>query len=107
MKQKSDKSTMTVGEAGRLGGEKVSKKYGHEFYVAIGKKGGDATKASVAPDHYQKIGSMGGKKGGDATKAKHGQGFYERIGSQGGQKVKALIEAGKKARDATTSTNPA
>lgn len=31
---------MTVREAGRLGGEAVSKKYGHEHFEEIGRKGG-------------------------------------------------------------------
>lgn len=32
---------MTVEEAGRKGGQAVKKKYGHEFYEEIGRKGGE------------------------------------------------------------------
>lgn len=35
-----DKKEMTVSEAGRKGGETVAKKYGHEHFEEIGKKGG-------------------------------------------------------------------
>ncbi len=75
------KGKMTVGEAGRKGGRATAKKYGHEFYEEIGKKGG----------------RIGGPKGGAATKAKYGQEFYERIGHKGGQKVRRLINEAKKA----------
>lgn len=35
------KGGMTVAEAGRKGGNTVKRKYGHEFYEAIGRKGGE------------------------------------------------------------------
>lgn len=35
------KGKMTVAEAGRKGGNTVKKKYGHEFYEEIGRKGGE------------------------------------------------------------------
>lgn len=42
------KGKMSVQEAGRKGGEKggeiTAKKYGHEFYEEIGKKGGQKVK---------------------------------------------------------------
>jgi uncharacterized protein len=38
--EKDKKGSMTVEEAGRLGGEKVASERGHEFYEEIGKKGG-------------------------------------------------------------------
>jgi general stress protein YciG len=88
---------ITAAEAGKLGGAKVSKLYGHEFFVAIGKKGGEATKATYGREFYEAIGNKGGKKGGDATRDKYGPTFYEAIGSKGGAKVKAMMEAGKKA----------
>ncbi|MDP1808949.1 MAG: hypothetical protein Q8L35_05365 [Actinomycetota bacterium] len=72
---------MTVGDAGRKGGQATAKKYGPEFYEEIGKKGG----------------RIGGPKGGLATKEKYGHEFYEEIGHKGGQKVKRLIEQGKRA----------
>jgi len=67
-----EKGKMTVGEAGRKGGETTAKKYGSEFYEAIGKKGGET------------------------TSKKYGTEFYEEIGHKGGQKVKRLIEEGKR-----------
>ncbi len=66
------KGKMTVGEAGRKGGQTTSKKYGPQFYESIGKKGGDTTSKKYGPE------------------------FYEEIGHKGGQKVKRLIEQGKK-----------
>jgi general stress protein YciG len=38
---------MTVEEAGRKGGEKVSRKYGPEFYSEIGHKGGQRVKKLI------------------------------------------------------------
>lgn len=70
-----EKGKMSVGEAGRKGGETTSDKYGHEFYQEIGKKGG--------------------KIGGEAVKQKYGHDFYEEIGHKGGQKVRDLINKGK------------
>ena len=41
------KGKMTVGEAGRKGGETTSKKYGPEFYEEIGHKGGQKVKRLI------------------------------------------------------------
>lgn len=68
-----EKGKMSVGEAGRKGGETTAKKYGPEFYEEIGRKGGEATSQKYGPE------------------------FYEEIGHKGGQKVKDLIERGKRA----------
>ena len=86
---------MSVREAGQKGGETVKKKYGPEFYEAIGR--GQATKAAHGHAFYEQIGKKGGKKGGEATRDRYGPEFYEQIGQKGGQKVKALIEQGKRA----------
>lgn len=40
MPERKKKGKMTVREAGSKGGKSTSKKYGHDFYVKIGKKGG-------------------------------------------------------------------
>ena len=40
---------MSVREAGQKGGETVKQKYGPEFYEAIGRKGGLATKLAARP----------------------------------------------------------
>lgn len=66
-----DKKGMTVSEAGRLGGEKVARERGHDFYEEIGRKGGE----KVARER--------------------GHEFYEDIGHKGGQRVRELIEEGK------------
>jgi hypothetical protein len=41
------KGKMTVAEAGRKGGNTVKKKYGHEFYEEIGRKGGEKVAALI------------------------------------------------------------
>jgi len=41
MPDKEKKGSMTVEEAGRMGGEKVASERGHEFYEEIGRKGGE------------------------------------------------------------------
>ena len=41
------KGEMTVGEAGRKGGEKTAKTHGHEFYEEIGHKGGQKVKELI------------------------------------------------------------
>jgi general stress protein YciG len=55
---------MDTKEAGRLGGTKVYKTYGSEFYAAIGRKGGEATKARAAldPEYFHRIGKLSGEK---------------------------------------------
>ncbi|WP_432706503.1 KGG domain-containing protein [Azotobacter salinestris] len=49
---KTEKGKMSVGEAGKKGGEATSATHGHEFYEEIGHKGGEA----------------GGKKGGQRVR---------------------------------------
>lgn len=44
---KKGKSSMTVEEAGRIGGEKTAETYGREFYKEIGHKGGQRVKTLV------------------------------------------------------------
>ena len=39
--------TMSVAEAGRLGGEKTSRTHGHEFYETIGHKGGQRVRELI------------------------------------------------------------
>lgn len=41
------KGSMTVGEAGRRGGESTLKKYGPGFYEQIGKKGGRNSRKNI------------------------------------------------------------
>lgn len=41
-KPQKQSGSMTVGEAGRKGGEKTAQKYGPDFFRRIGRKGGEA-----------------------------------------------------------------
>lgn len=92
------KSTMTVQEAGRLGGEKggriVSERYGHDFYEEIGRKGGQTVARERGHAFYEEI----GRKGGETVARERGPSFYSEIGHKGGQRVRELIEQGKKSR---------
>jgi general stress protein YciG len=58
------KAKMTKEEAGRLGGKKVAREYGPEFYRTIGKKGGKKVAQQRGADFYREI----GKKGGESRK---------------------------------------
>jgi general stress protein YciG len=59
-----EKRKMTRQEAGRLGGEKVAREHGPEFYRKIGKKGGKKVAQQKGSDFYREI----GKKGGESRK---------------------------------------
>jgi general stress protein YciG len=43
----SKKGSMTVREAGKMGGQATKAKYGREFYVSIGRKGGQKIKKLI------------------------------------------------------------
>ena len=85
------KGSLSVREAGKLGGDKCKELYGVEFYSRIGAEGGAKTMARYGPAHYVKTGKLGG----DVTAMKHGHAFYKRIGSAGGKRVRNLVEKGK------------
>lgn len=68
---------MTVEEAGRKGGEKTAETRGHEFYQAIGKKGGEAV--SRDRQHMSEI----GRKGGEAVS--RNRAHMAQIGQKGGE----------------------
>ena len=94
---------MSCSEAGKIGGSAVKRKYGQEFYEAIGRKGGEATKQAHGHEFYETIGKKGGAKGGNSTRDKYGPDYYVGIGKKGGAKVKEMMAAGKKAlADAAT-----
>ncbi|HWQ20378.1 MAG TPA: KGG domain-containing protein [Methanotrichaceae archaeon] len=42
-----NKGTMTVKEAGHIGGEKTAETHGHEFYEEIGHKGGQRVRELI------------------------------------------------------------
>ena len=64
MAERERKGAMTVEEAGRLGGEKVARERGHEFYEEIGRKGGEKVASERGHEFYEEIGRKGGEKGG-------------------------------------------
>jgi uncharacterized protein len=55
---------MTREEAGRLGGEKVARERGPEFYRQIGKKGGEKVAEQRGSEFYREIGKKGGENRG-------------------------------------------
>jgi hypothetical protein len=62
---------MTRQEAGRKGGEKVSRERGPEFYRQIGKKGGEKVAEQRGAEFYREIGRKGGEsRGNKASKTK-------------------------------------
>jgi general stress protein YciG len=73
-------STMTVAEAGRMGGRRVLEKYGRGFYQQIGEKGGEARKGALGQSGYRRLGRLGG----EAVREKYGAEFYAEIGQKGG-----------------------
>jgi uncharacterized protein len=60
------KRKLTRQEAGRIGGEKVARERGSEFYRQIGKKGGERVAEQRGSEFYRTI----GRKGGESRSAK-------------------------------------
>jgi general stress protein YciG len=61
---------LTRQEAGRIGGEKVARERGPEFYRAIGKKGGERVAEQRGSEFYREIGRKGGESRGNKTVGK-------------------------------------
>jgi general stress protein YciG len=61
---------------GHDGARKRKSALGHEFYRAIGQKGGKATFQRKGSDHFSRL----GQKGGTTTRETHGFSHYSRIG---------------------------
>ncbi len=60
-----EKRKITRQEAGRIGGEKVAKERGSEFYRQIGKKGGEKVAEQRGSEFYRAIGRKGGESRGN------------------------------------------
>jgi uncharacterized protein len=83
---------LTMADLGRLGGKQRLQDIGVEGIRELARKGGQTTSQRHGPEHYARIGAMGGA----ATKAKHPD-LYRRIGKLGGNRVKELVARGKEA----------
>jgi hypothetical protein len=90
MSQKDADRSMSVSEAGRLGGNKRKET---ADYSAMGAKGGETTKMRYGFAHYAEIGYQGGK----TTAARHGRDHFIAMGKKGGQRVRELIRKGRAA----------
>ncbi|MGE5556413.1 MAG: KGG domain-containing protein [Methanocella sp.] len=55
------KKKLTRQEAGRIGGEKVARERGPEFFRQIGKKGGERVAEQRGSEFYREIGRKGGE----------------------------------------------
>ena len=75
------KRKMTRQEAGKRGGEKVTKERGSEFYRAIGKKGGEKVAEQRGSEFYREIGRKGGESR-NKTARKSGASRQSRSGSR-------------------------
>ncbi len=62
-----EKRKLTRQEAGRIGGQKVAKERGPEFYRRIGRKGGEKVAAQRGSEFYREIGRRGGESRGNRT----------------------------------------
>lgn len=106
--------TMTVAEAGHIGGTKVFEKLGREHYVELGKKSGAHLRETRGSAWFQEIGKRGGdtnvangvdfaelgRKGGNKNKLK-GREYFRAIGRKGGSapRVNRKIKAETKGAD--------
>jgi general stress protein YciG len=68
------KDKMTREEAGRIGGQKVARERGSEFYRQIGRKGGEKVAEQRGSEFYREIGKKGGESRGRTTGTKGGRG---------------------------------
>jgi general stress protein YciG len=70
---------MTREEAGRIGGQKVARERGSEFYRQIGRKGGEKVAEQRGSEFYREIGKKGGESRGKTTGTKGGRGAKRKI----------------------------
>ncbi len=58
---------MTREEAGRIGGQKVARERGSEFFREIGRKGGEKVAEERGTEFYREIGKKGGESRGNKS----------------------------------------
>lgn len=63
-----EKRKMTREEAGRMGGQKVARERGPEFFREIGRKGGERVAEKRGTEFYREIGKKGGESRGNKQK---------------------------------------
>lgn len=62
--EREEKRKMTREEAGRIGGQKVARERGSEFFREIGRKGGEKVAEERGTEFYREIGKKGGESRG-------------------------------------------
>ncbi len=62
-----ERRKMTREEAGRIGGQKVARERGLEFYREIGRKGGEKVAEERGSEFYREIGRKGGESRGNRS----------------------------------------
>jgi len=70
---------MTREEAGRIGGQKVARERGSEFYRQIGRKGGEKVAEQRGSEFYREIGKKGGESRGSKTTGTKGRSSKRKI----------------------------
>jgi uncharacterized protein len=69
-----ERRKMTREEAGRIGGQKVARERGLEFYREIGRKGGEKVAEERGSEFYREIGRKGGESRGNRIPGTKGRG---------------------------------
>ena len=72
-------------EIGKEGGNVVKERHGSAFFAEIGRRGGEAVKEKHGPDYYSRIGKKGGKGSPKEQEGCSGRGSRRRVGERSGQ----------------------
>ncbi len=67
-REKENKGSMTVAEAGHLGGERTAETHSHEFYEEIGHKGGQRVRELI--EEGKKIEGNEGQAGSETSRSR-------------------------------------
>lgn len=79
-----ERGTLTVRDAGRLGGRRLLEKYGREHFAALGHKVGTRLKEERGVEYFRTMAQAGGA----ATAANHTHAEFSEWGTKGGLKLK-------------------